>query len=86
MAWEELLDRFDRYTADLDEDTRRHIEMFIQQDAYVLTALISKGLERGDLSDEDIDAALEFAKRHHMMRSLGLTDALEELKASRAST
>ncbi|MEV0947241.1 hypothetical protein [Rhodococcus sp. NPDC049939] len=88
MTWDELLDRlFDRYTVDMDEADRQEIRENIVQDAYVeLAAFIGYGIDQGDLSDEEIDAALKFSERTPIMKRSLITDALEELKASRAST
>ncbi|MEV0945613.1 hypothetical protein [Rhodococcus sp. NPDC049939] len=88
MTFDELLDRlFERYTASLDEDARRRAEDRIEQDADVeMIGFIDLGLDRGDLTDDEVDGALEWV-RHDRLRkfSQGLAEALEKEKARRAT-
>lgn len=70
MTGSELLDRLvDRYTTHLDEDARRRLEYHIEQDAVVqLTAFIGTGLKRDDLTDEEVDCALELARQNRLLK------------------
>ncbi|MEV0947238.1 hypothetical protein [Rhodococcus sp. NPDC049939] len=88
MRWDELLDRlFDRYTDDLDEDALRRLERNVAEDALPeLIAFIETGMDRGDLRDDEIDTALDLARRNRLLKSSqALAKELEKLKASRSS-